>query len=205
MNESTSSKFGGEDSYKADLDHVSQTLYTLTKGNQSIERRIKDFEKLDPTDRFNLRESLQENTQLSVQLRKILIEFDKNYVKVKGTAKKVKTAYENSLQALKKECKKLETLGTQIIFKERELLGRYRQTQKFQRMNESEPEKKRLLESDHDSYSIVSGGYEESKGEIQKGNEANLDQDFLMKQQEEMEVEKQERIIGVCDSLEHVN
>lgn len=201
MSEGTASTATDGDLYKSDLEHISQTLYTLTKENLSIERRIKDFENMDPTDRFSLRESLQENTQLSNQLQKTLVEFDTKYLKVKGAAKKIKTAYKNSLQALKKECKKLETLGTQIVFKERELLGKCRPTQKFQTMNDPEPERRSLLESEQENYAVVSGGYEENKGETQKGNEA---QDFIMKQQEELDLERHERIIEVCDSIENV-
>lgn len=200
--ESITISMTSEDSYKSDLDNISQRLYALTKENQSIERRLKDFEKLEHTERFSLRESLQENAQLSVQLQNILVDFDKKYLRVKGVAKKIKTAHENSLQALNKERKKLKTLDTQIIFKERELLGKYRQTQEFQRMNDPEPEQEHLLEHEYDNSYTASGGYEESKGEVQKGNEAS--QDFLMRQQDELEEDRQKKILEVCDSLDNV-
>ena len=190
--------------YKAELETISQKLYTLTKENQGLERRIKTFEQLDPTDRQHLRETLQGNTKLSQQLQKILLDFEKTYIQSGAAAKKAKIAHENSLQALKKECKKLELLTKQIVYKEKELLGKYKQTQEFQRMSVAGLEEKGLLEK-NSSESRVSGGYEEDKGETQKGGNASIFlQDFVIKQQEAMEVERQEKIVDVCDSLQNV-
>ena len=75
-------------------------------------------------------------------------------------------------------------------------------------MDETDIEHKNLLEGEYERgveiNGIVSGGYEENKGETQKGNEMDPGRSFIMKEQEFMEEERQGRIFEVCDSITNV-
>ncbi len=63
------------EAYRQELDAVAQKLYTLTKDNQGIERRVKTFEQLDCQEREGLRENIRTNSALSVQLNQRLLEY----------------------------------------------------------------------------------------------------------------------------------
>ena len=182
-----------EDSYKSRLETIAQKLYTITKENKSIERRIKTFEQLDQIDRINLRESLQKTSDLSKQLQKNLSDFDITYLKTGSTVKKAKTAFENSSQAFTKECKKLEELTSQLIMKEKYVLEKCRQTQEYNFIAKPELEKKGLLEDD-DHYRV----------ETKKTSSNDFLRGFVVKHQDDIEIERQEKITEVCDSIQNV-
>ena len=98
-------------------------------------------------------------------------------------------------------------MTAQVVYKEREVLRKYKTTQEFQRMSVGSIEHKSLLDDEdrEDSGNAAPrGGYEETKGEVQKGNSIALLQEFAVKHQEVIEKERQEKIHDVCNSLQNV-
>ncbi len=114
-------------------------------------------------------------------------------------------AHENSLQALKKECRRLETLTSQVVCKEKALLQRLRTTEEFQRMSVGGEHRALLAKDDAAEGRLEgsSGGYEEDKSREKSGDMAFLGE-FVIKQQEALEKERQDKIHEVCDSLQNV-
>lgn len=184
-----------KDSYKSKLETIAQMLYTLTKENQGIERRLKTFEQLDQGDRVRMRESLKKNSQFSLRLQEIFQDFEDAYLKSQAPVKKARTPYENSFQAFRKECKKLETLTAQTLVKEKEVLEKYRQAQEFRAITAPGLESKGLLADD--------GQAETFRANLQDSQE--FLKEFVIRQQENIEVERSEKIEEVCNSLENVS